>query len=380
MKYDYIIAGAGCGGLSLLYRILKNSTLQGKRILLIDKEQKTTNDRTWCFWEEASGLFESIVHHEWKTLQFKTENFTNEFTLKDYSYKMIKGLDFYNLVLEYAKDFTNVEVKHEEILSFDVKDTTAEVITTKGNYSAEYIFNSTNLLHPSLSKKDTLLQHFMGWEIETKAPIFNPEVGRLMDFSVGQENGLTFMYVLPVSKHRALIEYTLFTPEVLEKQVYKAAIKEYISNEFTTAPYSIIQDEYGVIPMSLQKFSTHNKNRIINIGTAGGYTKSSTGYTFQFVQKHTEKIVIQLEKNKSPLVRLTFKEKVFQWYDRTLLEVLLSKKMEGKRIFSTMFRKIAPERILRFLGNESTLLDDVTIMKSLPTGKFLIAGIKQMFK
>ncbi|MDA9638819.1 lycopene cyclase, partial [bacterium] len=52
MKYDFIIAGAGCSGLSLLYKILQTPSLQNKSILVIDKDQKKNNDRTWCFWEK----------------------------------------------------------------------------------------------------------------------------------------------------------------------------------------------------------------------------------------------------------------------------------------------------------------------------------------
>ena len=62
MKYDYIIAGSGCAGLSLLHKILQTPSLQNKSILVIDKDQKKSNDRTWCFWEKNPGPFESIVY------------------------------------------------------------------------------------------------------------------------------------------------------------------------------------------------------------------------------------------------------------------------------------------------------------------------------
>jgi len=75
MKYDYIIAGSGCAGLSLLYRMLKDPQLCNKQILVIDKSQKNKNDRTWCFWEKGNGLFESIVMHQWKTLEFLSDDF-----------------------------------------------------------------------------------------------------------------------------------------------------------------------------------------------------------------------------------------------------------------------------------------------------------------
>ena len=69
-SFNYIIAGAGCAGLSLLYRLLKEPLLNSMKILVIDKETKIQNDRTWCFWENQPGLFEPIVYHQWKKLEF----------------------------------------------------------------------------------------------------------------------------------------------------------------------------------------------------------------------------------------------------------------------------------------------------------------------
>lgn len=380
MKYDYIIAGSGCAGLSLLFRILKDPLLNHKSILVIDKDEKTQNDKTWCYWEEDAGLFEKIVTHQWKKLQFITEDFTEEFQLKNYSYKMIKSIDFYNHVLGFAENFENVTFKYEAIKSIQTENNSALVETGKGKYSSDYVFNSTTLFNPKINKENSLLQHFEGWVIKTKEPTFNSEVGTLMDFRLNQKNGATFMYVLPTSSTEALVEYTLFSESLLKKEEYKSELKQYIKQYLQIEDYEISHSEFGVIPMSLAKFSraTDSSNRVINIGTAGGYTKASSGYTFQFIQKNTQHIVSALQIKGNPNIKMSFREKMFQWYDRTLLEVLISKKMEGKKVFSLLFGKRSPEMILKFLANESSLLDDVKIMSSLPIGPFLKAGFKQL--
>lgn len=380
MHYNYIIAGAGCAGLSLLYRMLNEPSLQNKQILLLDKDVKNSNDRTWCYWEKGKGLFESVVRHQWKTLEFKTETFANNFELGSYHYKMIRGIDFYTYVFDLIKKFKNVDFRVEEIKAMDAADNKAKLTTNVSEYAADYIFNSTNLFTPQFSIEDTLLQHFMGWEIKTQAPVFNQNIGTLMDFSISQKHGTTFMYVLPVSHNQALVEYTLFTKKVLEKDEYRKELQQYITKQLTIKDFEIVDDEYGVIPMSKQKFPLHFKKRIINLGTAGGNTKASSGYTFQFIQTFTEKVIQRLKQDKSPLVRLTFRDKIFRWYDRTLIEVILSKKMRGKDIFTKMFKKVQAEKILKFLGNESSYLEDFKIMNSLPVMKFLPAGIKELLK
>ncbi len=380
MQFDYIIAGSGCAGLSLLYSILKEPKLNGKKILVLDKAKKIHDDRTWCYWEKGEGTFEPIVHHKWKKLEFLTNDFKRRFNLKHHYYKMIKGIDFYNYVLKYAEGFENVTFKYGDIEKIETENGSASVQIDHSKYNARYVFNSTGLFNPTINTDNSLLQHFEGWVIKTEDNVFDNSVGTLMDFTLDQKNGATFMYVLPTKPNVALVEYTLFSPKLLPKQEYKTALENYIRDNLKIENYEIVHTEFGVIPMSLAKFSRRPKraSNIINMGTAGGFTKASSGYTFQFIQKNTISIVDALINNRKPGKKLTFRDKIYQWYDRTLLQVILSGNMSGKDVFSMLFKKVSPERILVFLGNESNILDDLIIMKSLPVMPFLKAGIKQL--
>jgi lycopene beta-cyclase len=378
IKYDYIITGSGCAGLSLLYRILKDPLLRSRKILVIDKAEKNTNDRTWCFWEKGTGVFESIVMHEWKSLRFKTEKFTRQFDLEEYRYKMIQGIDFYRFVLSFAQDFQNVSFIYEEITKILPGIESATVETQKGIYTANFVFNSTSLFNPDINTKNSLLQHFAGWVIKTDKPTFDSTVGTLMDFSVNQKNGDTFMYVLPTNSMEALVEYTLFSEKILEEKEYTLALENYIKNDLQIEQYEITHTEFGVIPMSQAQFNRTGGTRIVNMGTAGGFTKASSGYTFQFVQKNTELIINNLRNNHDPNIQKTFRDGMYEWYDRTLLEVILSKKLAGKEVFTFMFKKLPPENIFKFLSNESSILEDIALMSSLPIKPFLLGGIKQL--
>lgn len=378
--YDYIIAGSGAAGLSLLYAILSVKELREKNILVIDKVEKNNNDRTWCFWEKSTGPFETIVHHQWKKLSFHNENFSRELDLEKYTYKMIRGIDFYNHVLQLAKQFANVTFRYEEIKSLESSEEFGIVKTNSSIYEAPFVFNSTAIFQPEINTSNSLLQHFMGWVIQTPTDSFNPSVGTLMDFRVHQNHGDTFMYVLPTNKRTALIEYTLFTEKLLDKAEYKKEIESYIKNYLQLDDYTVAETEFGVIPMSLANFERHTKEnpRIYNIGTAGGFTKASSGYTFQFIQKHTAEIIHSLKNNEVLFQAPNFGEKIFQWYDKVLLDVILENKTSGKQIFSIMFRNMSADNILTFLGNESNLWDDIKIMIRLPIHHFLVSGFKQL--
>ncbi|MEN8927553.1 MAG: lycopene cyclase family protein [Flavobacteriales bacterium] len=380
MKYDYIITGAGCAGLSLLYRILQEKELKSKKILVLDRDKKQTNDRTWCYWEKEEGLFESIVTHKWKTLEFLSEKVTKQFELQEYEYKMIQGVDFYSYVLSFAEKFENVTFNYEKVTHISTENNVGKVETANKSYEADFVFNSTPIFNPELNIKNSLLQHFEGWNIKVKKPIFNPKIGTLMDFRISQQYGDTFMYVLPTSPTEALIEYTLFTKELLKKEAYGIEIEKYIKDYLDTENYEITHKESGVIPMSLAKFNRENSNneKVINIGTAGGYTKASSGYTFQFIQTGTEKIIENLRKGINPNPEKSFREKMFHWYDKTLLDVMLTDKLSGKDVFEILFTKIEPEKILGFLGNETRFIDELHIMRSVPMIPFITSGIKQM--
>lgn len=376
-SYDFIIAGGGCAGLSLLYAILQQPQLKNKQILVLDKVAKNSNDRTWCFWEKNTGLFEQIVCKRWNKLQFSSNCYSNEFEIAPYEYKMIRGIDFYNFVIQFAQKHTNVHFAEEQITELGVENKLAFAKTATHLYQATYIFNSTNLLYQL--QEPMLLQHFMGWEIETNTNCFNSELATFMDFTVAQSYGTTFMYVLPISATKALVEYTLFTENILEKQAYEAALNEYISQKLGIQQFTITHTEFGVIPMSKQSFEPHHQHQIINIGTAGGCVKASSGYTFSFIQKQTKAIVNQLAKGDSPVVDASAWQKRFHLYDKTLLNVLLNKKLNGDEVFSMIFKNNSPNDVLAFLDNGSDFIIELKIMSSVPTSIFLPAAFKEMF-
>ncbi|WP_171608798.1 lycopene cyclase family protein [Limnovirga soli] len=384
-QYDYIISGAGCAGLSLLYRMMQHPFFTDKEILVIDNISKNTNDRTWCFWEQQTGPFEHLVHHQWKDISFYSNNFSGRFNIAPYTYKMIRGIDFYTHILEQAHKAPNIYFATENILSAVTNANTATVITDRNTYTAGYVFNSiifpdhflkqASPQHPNAPYK--LLQHFKGWFIETEEPLFEKELARFMDFRVHQQHGTSFVYVLPLSTQTALVEYTLFTSSLLASEAYDDALANYMQENYPGKAYNIQQKEFGVIPMTSFQFSPGD-DRLVALGTAGGQTKASSGFTFRFIQKHSDAIIAALLNGHSPIIKKSWLQKRFDLYDATLLHILTTNKMGGDAIFETLFKKNTPQSVLRFLDNESTLLQDMRLMSTVPTSIFLPAALRQL--
>lgn len=355
---------------------------QDSSILLVDQSFQRSNDRTWCFWEAGEGFFESIVHHQWSTLRVASKTIDVSSSIDPYAYKMIRGEDFYAYSLNALQSKSNIELRAGKITDFADTATGAFVVVDGERFEAKYVFNSvlrtSSEQLATAQNKHHLLQHFKGWVIQTVEPVFDPTRATFMDFTVSQEHGTTFMYVLPTSTTTALVEYTFFTEELLEDAAYDAALKNYISNQLGIKTYTVEHVEFGIIPMTNADFSTKH-SRVINLGVAGGQAKPSSGFAFQFIQRRTAAITAQLVKGEVPNQRLSLQDKKFLLYDSTLLHVLTHKQMAGDAVFSAIFQKNPMQRVLRFLENRSSLIDDLQIMSSVPTRIFMPTAIKEMF-
>ncbi|MDP1843473.1 MAG: lycopene cyclase family protein, partial [Sediminibacterium sp.] len=370
----------GCAGMSLLMRMMLDDFFLDKSILVIDAAEKNQPDRTWCFWEKQPDIFEPIVHHRWKSLDFFSPTYAGELSIAPYEYKMIQGLQFYTYVQEAAKKHSNIEWLNAAVVSIEIDAATelASVVLADRTIYATKVFNSIlfNEIKPAANEY-LLLQHFKGWVIKTDTASFDKDRAVFMDFRVNQQYGTTFMYVLPTSANTALVEYTLFTESLLPKDEYDHALKAYISNELKLSSYTVEHEEFGIIPMTNAQLPKSTQS-IVFIGIAGGQAKASSGYAFKFIQKRTAAIIDALKAGKPISLKNNFSAAKAQLYDSTLLHVLHHKKMGGAEIFAAIFKHNKAADVLSFLDNESSLFTDLKIMRSVPTGVFLPAAMAEL--
>jgi lycopene beta-cyclase len=391
LTYDYIIAGAGGAGLSLLHYLLASPVLSNQQILVIDQSLNKTNDRTWCFWEMGNREFESLVHHRWDAISIHSKSFSKELTTSPFSYKMIQGIDFYNYVITAAKLKPNVhwvEATISNMTEITSNNIDKEVLVKweggfaqgKKVFTSILPFQMNNLasatkydsINQSANKLPFLWQHFKGRMVSFNQPVFNSNVARLMDFNVPQHGATAFMYLLPINEMQALVEYTLFSEQILEIPMYDLVLNDYLAKHYPDRVYTIDHEEIGAIPMTHQSFSTFEAP-IYSIGALGLAIKASTGYAFQFIQHQCKNIVVQLEQGSA--IKTSIHNTRHRFYDAVLLHVLFYHKMEGSEIFKRIFAKNKAATVFKFLSNTSNLLEDFQIMRSLPTRIFLPAAI-----
>lgn len=375
--YDYIITGSGAAGLSLLVHLINTGKFTGKHILLIDREPKDKNDRTWCFWEKGEGLFEPVVFKRWNSVWFHDKEDSVLHELFPYQYKLIRGIDFYHYCFGIISSQSNIRIEYGRVESCVSDDSGTYVMLDGRKISAGYIFNSILFDKPRIdSKHRLLLQHFKGWTIETVTPVFDESRATLMDFRVEQNNeDTTFVYVMPFSETRALVEFTVFGQYLLREEVYEQALRHYCGEYLHISKYTIMEKESGVIPMTDYRFAK-KINNIINIGTAGGQTKPSSGYTFNFIQKNSKTITDALVKTGKPFIREPVFNRRFALYDHTLLNILADHSFPGWQIFSILMGSNKMSEVMKFLDNETSLAEELKIIRNLPKGIFLRAALQ----
>ncbi len=380
--FDFILAGGGAAGLSLAYHMVQGG-LGDRRMLIIDLDTKTRNDRTWCFWIDRPMLFDPIVARRWDHIWFHGPDRSHRFAMAPFEYRMIRGIDFYEYTRNALVRLENVTFLQARVSA--VEDGSADgvekarVRTEDGQeFSADWVFNSLFVPRDftvDQSRYYFLKQHFAGWVIKTKTPVFDPDAATLFDLRIPQDGAFRFMYLLPISETESLVEYTLFSERLLPQEEYQQGIRDYLEGELGISEYEILEEESGIIPMTDQPFPVREGHRIMNIGTRGGRVKASTGFAFFRTNRDSERIVASLLQKGTPFHDQRPPRR-YRTFDSMLLSVLHHHPDQGRDIFVKLFERNPLMRLFRFLDEEGSLAENVKLMSTVPWAPFISAWFR----
>ena len=348
-EFDYIIIGGGCAGLSLAYELEIHEKFKNKTLAIIEPRDDYIRDKTWSFWKVAAHNFEDCVKKSWNNFSVNIPYKTKYVQCDNSPYQSIDSGLFYEKIINTLKKNTNINFFKN-----------INEISTENSF----IFNSVTNVSDS---KNDLWQHFSGIEIETNKDVFDNQIFNLMDFDCEQRDSVHFFYTLPFSKKNALIETTWISDlNHPSNQDYSIQLEDYIKNKLKIKNYEIKFKETGAIPL----FHPKNIKKInqMEIGTAGGMTRLSTGYTFMNIQSQSKYIRENFE-NIQKVSNFNVNSK-YKFLDNIFLKVL--KKNSGKmpEIFFKMFN-CSPSTVINFLSNKSNIYEDVSIILKMPKLVFL---------
>jgi lycopene beta-cyclase len=352
-EFDYIIIGGGCAGLSLAYELDLHSKLKDKTLAIVEHRDEYKRDKTWSFWKVSPHNFEDCTIKSWDNFTINIPSHLKHVDCKNMPYQTIDSGLFYQKIIDKIKQNNNI---------YFFKN------INEVNTENSFIFNSVG---DKIDNKSSLWQHFSGIEIETSKDFFDEKIFNLMDFDCDQKNSVHFFYTLPFSKTKALIETTWISDlNNTSLNDYDIQLKDYIEDKLKIKNYKINYKETGAIPL----FHPNNIKKLnqIEIGTAGGMTRLSTGYTFLNIQEQSKYIRKNIENIKD--TKIFSIDRKYEFLDNIFLKVLKKNPERMAQIFYKMFNS-SPNTVINFLSNKSNILEDISIISKMPKWVFL----KQLF-
>ncbi|MFY7791505.1 MAG: lycopene cyclase family protein [Candidatus Fonsibacter ubiquis] len=363
-KFDYIIVGAGCSGLSLAYEMNVKNLFNDKTCAIIDKRKEFNRDKIWSYWNIYEHSFYDCLINKWD--KFCVKKNQNEIILdcENFQYQSIDSQKFYKKILDNLNSNKNIKLILNKSVDkiYENKDE-AIVQCSDEIFRTDIIFNSS--LDNKTTKESELFQHFYGCEVVFDENVNLPEYPIIMDFNCNQDSWVHFFYTLPMGKNKIFIENTWISNEKsFAFERYIAEINYYIQNNLNyKKKYKTNYSEIGSIPMFHFKNNMKYK-KLINIGTAGNLTRKSTGYTFLNIQKSVKQIVINISKKQN--IKESSVSLKYNYLDNIFIKVLLEKKGSMYEVFFDLFKKNKTKDIVKFLSNTSNWFEDLRIILSMP--------------
>ena len=362
-NFDFIIIGAGCSGLSLLYEMNKSNILKNKTCAVFDKRKQFSKDKIWSYWNVFEHSFSDCLLDQWDKVIVKGNE---EIILdcKDFAYQSVDSEKFYNKILKNISDNKNIKLFLDHSVD-EIREENDQIIIKSKNelFKANLVFDSS--LKINNSKDSKIYQHFYGCEVNFKENINLSKYPTLMDFNCDQGNWTHFFYTLPLSDKKIFIETTWISDQQNSTiDEYMSEINEYIQKNLNyKKEYTFGYNEMGSIPMFHYQQKTGYK-KIIKIGAAANLTRKSTGYTFLNIQNFTKELVQKLIKNQ--IISNVQIQSKYNFLDKIFIKVLLEEKSNMHKIFFRLFKKNNTKDIISFLSNDSNFMQDIKIIFSMP--------------
>lgn len=365
---DIIIVGGGLAGLSLACHLLEQG-IGERRLLVLEARAEYRHDRVWCSWAQPTHPFASCIENSWTRWRVAADGREHVQSCESQPYRCIPSGRFYEEAQRRLEAASNAALQLGCAVR-EVRDVgeAAEVELASGEVlSASMVFDSR--LPPPAGTADRAevdwVQDFLGWHVRSEEPVFDAQTVTLMRFHASDED-VRFVYVLPFSQNEALVEATAFAPAAVADAEHEAMLHRHFNEVLGGPAYEILATERGRVPMSTRRRLVPAEDaRVIPIGTAGGLVKPSTGYSFESVQLWSRAVAEHVAAGRKPTGQAPRSARALAM-DRMFLAFMRRDPARMPQLFLHMFEKVAPDVLVRFLSDRSTLRDAAAVAMALP--------------
>lgn len=362
-----MIAGGGASGLSLACHLAAGGWGE-RRVLVVDDGSRPLADRRWAFWSTDTGLLGDAVRCAFDRLRVHAAGRDLDVPLGRYRYRVVAGPDLRRRAADILARAPGFRPLHGHVES--VRDTPdgAEVVVDGRPVRARGAFDS--VLDPPAATSPPAVLSFTGWEVETDVDEFDP-VPVLLDFRIPQDGEARFVYVLPSGPRRVLVEHTRFAGDA-DAVDTGGALADYLERVVGVRSYRVVRREGGVLPLRVPT-PRPGTGHVLPIGVRGGMLKTSTGYAYARIQQDSAAIASSLARHGHPF-DLPQARRRHRFLDAVLLDVLVHEPARLEQAFQRLFSRNPGDRVLRFLDEDTSPVEEALLIATLPPAPFLRAA------
>ncbi len=354
MTVETVLLGDGVAAMSLasVADQIPNHALTVVR----PNEAPEPHDHMLGFWNTKGLDFAaSTARASWSTWSIVTHETTARLSSTDHAYHVMHKL-------AYLDRCRSAAASHDVTFTMDGTEPIQNGL----------VFDS----RPPRPSPNAMLQHFHGLEVEIDRPVFDDSTAILMDFRVDQSQGMHFIYLLPFSRTRALVESTIFSTQPMHEAYYVDAIHAYLMEHHHAKVTNVHHEEKGIIPMGT--LSPHDPS-IPGLGANAGAIRPASGYTFVFIQQQIQRAIEDVNSGK-PLRFKRPHKGIDVWMDKVLLVVLKHWPKHGPSMFSGMASRLTGDEFIRFMSGQATWRLRLKVMMTMPKWPFIRGVSKLMFQ
>ncbi len=369
-----IVLGAGCAGLSLAAALLRAGVRDP--IVVLDRRDAWPDDRTWCFWDTGGIPHADLAGHAWPAWTIQTSVGRTVARGRRHRYVHLRSRELYDRLLGVVEAAPNCELRTGVTVTGVREDARGvEVITSAGSLRGSRAWDAMGGAGPLLRGRPDgaveLRQAFLGQEVETATAAFDPGVASLMDFRVSQEDGLHFVYVLPFSPTRALVEDTHVRRRPVAPAVRRATLQRYLGERCGVEEFTVRKEERGSLAMTSWGFPAVRSPRLAAVGAAAGAVRPSSGYAFVRLQRHVDAVAAAVAAGRPLPSGLQSARRVA--LDRLFLHALDAAPERFPERFRSLAAGVPGDVFARFMSDSSSLMDEARVIAALPSRPFLAA-------
>jgi lycopene beta-cyclase len=340
---DIVILGAGLAGLTLATKLLSRSS--GLNVIVIGPED--TRNQYVSFWidKDESTPFTPFLLQKWQRWGFNHAK--SGFITQSSQQKSYVSMDarMYKAHLERQLERTPCQRIRARVTDVRVNSGSCDIHMGAETLTAATVIDT----RPPRIPETTLKQQFWGATVDLSrahgisAPI-------LMDFDVKPiaDDGITFIYILPLSSSQLLVEATTFSTHPQSVRDYKDCVSQWVINNLSSeVKLDSGQSEVGILPMGPV---LPIEPELPNCGLAGGAARPSTGYAFTGTERQTERLVMRILAGLAPDTKTPFSARA-NWMDKVFLRVAKRQPERLIELFMAMAQRLSGDDFADFLSD-----------------------------